>query len=109
MDAVKFVQASKFVITAVDKAGVLADLRTPLKRNYDVSFQSHGIYSPKITTFTKKVFCRLVQVFVMMNGLPTAGRRSSVKFAWLKKKKRWPVGLERRVLETISSSTSSDL
>ena len=56
MDAVKFVQASKFVITAVDKACVLADLRTPLKRNYDVSFQSHGIYSPKITTFTKKGF-----------------------------------------------------
>ena len=33
MDAVKFVQASKFVVTAVDKAGVLADLRAALKRN----------------------------------------------------------------------------
>ena len=31
MDAVKFIQASKFVITAVDKTGILSDVGTALK------------------------------------------------------------------------------
>ena len=87
MDAVKFVQASKFVVTAVDKAGVLADLRAALKRN-DMSLlyfslekcpaASTGVL-PKAQLFGKKMY-RLVGVFAMMNGLPTAGRSSSVNF-----------------------------
>ena len=87
MDAVKFVQASKFVVTAVDKAGVLADLRAALKRN-DMRLlyfslekcpaASTGVL-PKAQLFWQKMY-RLVGVFAMMNGLPTAGRSSSVNF-----------------------------
>ena len=58
MDAVKFVQASKFVVTAVDKAGVLADLRAALKRN-DMSyyiFPSKNVLLPQLVYSQRRNF-----------------------------------------------------